>query len=872
MLVVPLAQAADAGIVGGKAAALGEMIRAGENVPDGFVITTEAHRQQTLPRDEINAAYNRLGAGAVAVRSSATAEDRPEASFAGQHDTFLDVTDIDSLLTAVAKCWDSVRTPRAVAYRETHDVDEPLMAVIVQRMVQASTAGVLFTADPVTGSRASMLVEATNGPGSGVVDGTAPVVRSVPAEDSPLRQAGERLQAIFAVPQDIEWAIDADGELWLLQSRPITTLFPAPPAHDGPLPRIYVEFGHVQGMLRPVTPMGMSTLQRMITGMLASLGVHAEIIDIGGRLYGDLSDLARHPSARKRLVKLMAVDFGPRAQAVMEHVLADPRFAPVQDAPALRADRSKSALGTAFRAVTGILRALTSPDAARLRVLDAVDRLRLSAPAPAGVTTLADRLAWVRADDPDDTLADDLTWPIVAGLLASAVPGELLKGIAATDEIQTVLGGMPHNVTIEMDLALWRLAQGAAAHRDLLLETPPADLAARCRDGSLPEIGLSEFLGTYGHRGPAEADLGVPRWSEDPAGLFAAIANYLRVTDMDQSPEARFASAAAAGEAALEHLARRVRRQRPIRGRLAVFLLRRARALSGLREYGKFAGLYRLSSVRKQLMLIGSDLVGLGVLSEAGDIMFLTLDEAEGAAGSGADQRALVAERRATYRAESRRRHVPVALLSDGTDVETTLPASVAGHSGQGDGHGSRWRGNSSQGAGWQGVGASPGRVTGRARIVHDPAVARIEPGDILVVSTTDPAWTPLFLTAGGLVSETGAVMAHGPTVAREYGIPAVISVPGATSLITEGELITVDGAAGTVIVAAAVVGAGDASAGTVGTGTGDAGTVGAGAGDAGAVGAGAGDAGAGDAGAGDAGAGDAGAGDAGAGGSVGGS
>ncbi|MBB2947589.1 pyruvate,water dikinase [Actinoplanes lutulentus] len=783
MLVVSLAQAADAGLVGGKAAALGEMIRAGENVPDGFVVTTDAHRQGTIPRDAIDAAYNELGGGAVAVRSSATAEDLPGASFAGQHDTFLDVTDIDNLLAAIAKCWDSVRTPRAVAYRETHDVDEPLMAVIVQRMVQASTAGVLFTADPVTGCRTSMLVEAANGPGTGVVDGTAPVVRSVPAETSPLRQAGERLQALFATPQDVEWAIDHAGEFWLLQSRPITTLFPAPPAHDGPLPRIYVEFGHVQGMLRPVTPMGMSSLQRMITGMLAALGVHAEVVDIGGRLYGDLSDLARSPSARKRLVKLMAVDFGPRAQAVMEHVLADPRFAPAPKAEKSKADRSKSALGTAFRAVTGILRALASPESARLRVLAAVERLRLSAPAPAGVTTLADRLAFVRADDPDDTIAGDLTWPIVAGLLAGAVPGELLKGIAAADEIQTVLGGMPYNVTIEMDLALWRLAQGAAAHRDLLLETPPTDLAARYLDGSLPEIGLSGFLENYGHRGPAEADLGVPRWSEDPAGLFAAIANYLRVTDMDQSPEARFASAAAAGEAALADLARRVRRQRPVRGRLAVFLLRRARALSGLREYGKFAGLYRLSSVRKQLMLIGSDLVGLGVLSVAGDIMFLTLDEAEAAVRSGADHRGLVDARRATYRAESRRRHVPVALLSDGTDVETTLPASVAGD-------------------GWQGVGASPGRVTGRARIVHDPAVARIEPGDILVVSTTDPAWTPLFLTAGGLVSETGAVMAHGPTVAREYGIPAVISVPGATSLITEGELITVDGAAGTVSVA----------------------------------------------------------------------
>ncbi|MEU8240911.1 PEP/pyruvate-binding domain-containing protein [Actinoplanes missouriensis] len=844
MLVVPLTQAVSRDLAGGKAAVLGELIRAGETVPDGFVVTTEAYRRGTIPRDEVAAAYARLGGGPVAVRSSATAEDLPGASFAGQHDTVLDVTDLDGVFAAIARCWESVRTPRAVAYREAHDLPEPAMAVLVQRMVTATTAGVLFTADPVTGCRTSMLAESAPGLGAAVVGGAVPVDRHVPAEGTPLHSLGRRLQERFASPQDAEWAVDAEGTLWLLQSRPITTLFPAPPPRDGQQPRIYVEFGHVQGMLRPVTPMGMSGLQQMIAAMMASLGVRAEIVDIGGRLYGDLSDLARHPSARKRLVKLMAVDFGPRAQAVMEHVLADPRFAP---APAPRHQQSQPALGTGLRAVTGILRALTSPAAARRRVLDAVDRLRLASAAPDTVTTTEDRLAFVRADLPDaggsagfagasggardsggasgsgaaDTsAADDLTWPIVAGLLAAALPAELLKGIATPAEIHTVLGGMPHNVTIEMDLALWRLARSAApAHRELLLTSSPADLAARHLRGDLPDIGLDAFLATYGHRGPAEADLGVPRWSEDPTGVFAAIANYLRVTDMDQTPDVRFARAAVAGETALRELSRRVRRRRPVRGTLAVFLLRRARALSGLREYGKFAGLYRLSAVRGQLLLIGSDLVDRGLLGEPSDVMFLTLDEAAEAVRAGADHRSLVADRRATHRAESRRRHVPAALLSDGTDVETLLARSTAGPPTPPDGEASHGAGPSPDAASLRGgdpsrdagslrgVGASPGRVTGPARIVNDPAQARIEPGDILVVSTTDPAWTPLFLTAGALVSETGAVMAHGPTVAREYGLPAVISVRDATTLITDGQLITVDGAAGTVIPAAAVPG-----------------------------------------------------------------
>jgi pyruvate,water dikinase len=602
-----------------------------------------------------------------------------------------------------------------------------------------------------------------------------------------LRAAGERIQAHFGTPQDIEWAIDGDGVLWLLQSRAITTLFPLPP--QTPDLRVYLEFGNVQGMLRPVTPMGMSTLKKVVAAMVASLGMRVEIVDIGGRLYGDLTDMARRPSTRKRLVRMMAVDFGPRAQAVMEHVLEDSRFAPA--AATSRSRPTNASLSMAVRALRGILRALARPDAARARLLEAVERLRRTSEPPENLRTnlrrpadrpaspedrrtLAGRLAFVR-DDGDGSGADDITWAIVAGMLASALPAQLLKGVATAGEIHAVLRGVPHNVTIEMDLALWRLASAAGKHRDLLTETPPAELAARYLAGTLADIGLDAFLSRYGHRGAAEADVGVPRWAEDPAPVFAVIANYLRITDPDQAPDRRFALAATQATAALEELAVRARRRRPVRGRLAVFLLRRARMLAGLREAGKFAGLYRLNAVREQLLVLGSSL-----FADAGDIMFLTLDEVEAAIG-GADHRELIAARKAVHRRELRRRRVPVAILSDGTDVEATLPAA-----------------DDADGV-LKGVGAAAGRVTGPARVIDDPAAAYIEPGEILVAATTDPGWTPLFLTAAALVTETGAIMAHGPTVAREYGIPAVISVPGATVRIATGQIITVDGAAGTV-------------------------------------------------------------------------
>lgn len=779
-------------LVGGKAAGLAALIRLGERVPDGFCVTTEAHRRGEVPRAEVLAAYERLGGGPVAVRSSATAEDLPDASFAGQHDTFLAVEGADDLLAAILACWGSLHTERASAYRDAAGVahDTVRMAVVVQRMVDAEVSGVLFTANPLTGSRSESVVDAAAGLGAALVHGAVAADHYVLDATDPeergclalarlkeLREAGELLQRQLGAPQDIEWAYDRDGTLWLLQSRPITTLFPMPPASEQPGPRLYVEFGHVQGMLQPVTPMGMATLKALLAGILAAFGMRVEIVDIGGRLYGDLTDAMRDPSTRQRLVRLMAVDFGPRAQAVVEYLLNDPRFAPRQDARR----RNGAALAGGAKAAAGILGALARPAAARARVFGTMERLRqqpvVDPSAAAQLLVLLEE-----AKQPNAGL-EAITWPVVAGLLVTAALPPLLKGIASDDEIRTVLGGMPHNVTIEMDLALWQVARDARPHRELLQRTSPDELAAAYLAGGLPELGLTAFLDAYGHRCAAEVDVGVPRWSEDPAPLFAILANYLRVTDPEHAPDRRFERAAARAEAKLAELVRRARRERPVRGRLAGFFLRRARELAGLREAGKFAGLYSLRDRRRRLLIIGADLQAKWLLERADDVMFLTLPELRTAVDCGDDLRPTVAGRQSQYARQRRRRTVPVALLDDGTDVETLLPTRTP------------------DGRTLTGVGAGAGRVSGRARVVREPAGAYIEPGEILVAPTSDPGWTPLFLTAGGLITETGSPMAHGPTVAREYGIPAVICVPAATERIRTGQVITIDGAAGTVTI-----------------------------------------------------------------------
>ena len=792
------------GLVGGKAANLGEMAAAGERVPPGFCVTTAASVSGTVPADAITEAYVRMGEGPVAVRSSATAEDLPDASFAGQQDTYLNVEGADAVADAVQRCWASLDNDRAVAYREANGIprSEVQMAVVVQRMVDAETAGVLFTADPVAGTRTRTVVEAARGLGTAVVDGASDTDHyDVDEGEAPhagggcldaaqlteLAAAGRRLAEHFGAPQDVEWAYDAEGVLWLVQSRPITTLFPLPPQDLPDLPRVYLEAGNMQGMLRPFTPMGMSMLEEVWVRWSAGAGVAVDpadslMVGIGNRLYLDLSSFVRSRATRSRMVESMAL-YGPRVSAAMARTVADPRFAPRPGAPF----PIRPVLGLAVNLLpsfgAGMGWALARPDRARTSAYEAVEGLRRLT-GPGSGTSASDRLSWTTGPAFDAMLGTALgtvIGPVFAGILAGTLPAVLLKGVATQDECDTVLGGMPHNVTTEMNLALWRMAERAAEHRTLFADTPPGELAARFRRGKLPEIGIAEFLRLYGHRAAGEVDIGLPRWRDDPAPVFAAIANYLRLEDPEQAPDRRFARAATEAQEMLTALSARAVRARPVRGRIARFLMRRSRALTGMREYAKFAWLVPYAEMRDQLLLAGESLAADGVLAEPADIMFLSLDEARAAAADGADRLDLVARRRRDYAREMRRGSVPGLLLSDGTDVEATLPPPEAP-----DG-------------GFAGTPASGGQVEGRARVITDPAGAHIEPGEILVAPTTDPGWTPLFMTAAGLVSDTGSPIAHGPTVAREYGIPAVIAVPDATGQIRTGDLLRIDGTAGTV-------------------------------------------------------------------------
>jgi phosphohistidine swiveling domain-containing protein len=321
------------------------------------------------------------------------------------------------------------------------------------------------------------------------------------------------------------------------------------------------------------------------------------------------------------------------------------------------------------------------------------------------------------------------------------------------------------------------------------MQTSPEDLATSYGTGALPGVaqaGVRRFLEGYGHRAVAEIDLGMPRWSEKPDHILGMISNYLRVEDPGQAPDRQFARAADHAEARIRSLVERAGATSRWRARLVGLSLRRARQLSGLRELPKFYIVLVLAEMHRQLAKVGAEMAGAGTIAAADDVFFLHFDEVR-VGLSGADLKSIVKDRRRLYDVELRRRRIPRLLLSDGTDVEAAMIAKAA------------LTAKSVAPDGLAGTPASAGTATGRARVILDPVGAKLEPGEILVAPSTDPGWTPLFMTAGALVMEMGGVISHGAVVAREYGIPAVVGVPDATTRLHTGQTVTVDGAAGTV-------------------------------------------------------------------------
>ncbi len=841
-------------VVGGKGAYLGELSRIeGVRVPSGFCVTTDAFRRimagapsiddrlgrlsrlnpderesiRTLSAeirraiekipipDDVAAAVTSAIAqfgerAAYAVRSSATAEDLPTASFAGQQDTYLNVVGPAEILQHVSRCWASLFTERAVTYRLRNGFGHRKlhMAVVVQQMVFPQAAGILFTADPVTGNRKVASMEASFGLGEGLVSGLVNadvyevrdgevVAKAVAAKQlaihaSPaggteeqtieperqeqpaltdaqvvrLAQLGRRIEAHFGCPQDIEWCL-VDDDFQIVQSRPITTLFPIPAAGDGEN-HVYVSVGHGQMMTDPMKPLGLSVWQ---------LTTPRPMNEAGGRLFVDVTRALGSPTSRAGLLEVMGKS-DPLIRDALETILdrgdfipslpdEGPVGAPAGDAPApIETDPAIVAelIGRTQASIATLKRDIRTKVGSVLLdfILEDIQELKriLFDPQSHQVFMSAMEAAW---------------W----------LNEQLQAWLGEKNAADTLTQSVPHNVTSEMGLALLDVADVIRPHPEVVAflqhveDESFLDELVKLAGGREARDAILAWLDKYGMRCVGEIDITRPRWSERPTTLVPVILGNIKNFEPGAGKRRFEQGRQEAWEKEQELLERlRALPAGERKAEEAKRMIDRVRTFIGYREYPKYGMVSRYFVYKQALLEEAERLVQAHVLHVKEDIFYLRFEELQDVVRMNQVDDQLIRERKEAFRSYQALTP-PRVLTSDGEGIagayrRDDLPAGAL-----------------------VGLPVSAGTVEGRARVILDMAEADLEPGDILVTAYTDPSWTPLFVTIKGLVTEVGGVMTHGAVIAREYGLPAVVGVEHATRLIQDGQRIRLHGTDG---------------------------------------------------------------------------
>ena len=867
VLLIEQIAATQLGSFGGKAAQLAELSRIeGVRVPPGFCVSTDAFWMAVAAtpslgdgidelsrcnpddrdalrtlcatiRGQIEAALLPTGLGesvtrliaaggeaaAWAVRSSATAEDLPAASFAGQYDTYLNVIGVPAVLRHISRCWASLFSERAVMYRARTGVGHLAagMAVIVQRLLDPQSAGVLFTADPVTSNRTVACVEAVFGLGEALVSGRIEpdtyrvrhstvistsigskpfAVRAaadggtaeVPVPDCRRRQPvltdeqivqlvelGRRIEARLGAPQDIEWCL-VDGLFHVVQSRPITTLFPIPAAADDEY-HVYVSVGHGQMMTDAMRPLGISVWRHT-----ALIPMH----EAGGRLFVDVT--ARLASPTTRALTLDVFGRGdPLMRDALETVLSRDGALPAA-ADAAPAGPPSATPPPEIETDPSIVADLIAHSRA------SIDALRREIRGRSG-TALIDFIIGDFAElkrilsDPRSHQA------IMAGMTALQWLNEQLETwLGEKGAGDTLMQSVPGNVTSEMGRALLDVADTIRGHPEVVALLEHAgddgflDELTRAAGGLEAREAIRAFLETYGMRCVGEIDITRPRWSEHPLALVPLILGNVRNFEPGAAQRQFEQGLREAGKRERD-LLRRLRAQPGGAGKATETkrMIDRLRTFIGYREYPKYAIVSRHFVYKRALLEEADRLVRRGVLRDREDIFFLSLEELGDVSRTGRLDEKLIALRREEFVSQHALRP-PRVLTSEGEALEgayqrADVPAGVLA-----------------------GVAVSAGVVEGRARVVHDIAQADLVPGDILVTVSTDRSWSPAFVAISGIVTEVGGLMTHGAVIAREYGVPAVVGVAQATRLIRDGQAIRVHGTEGYVELLSSAEDAGD--------------------------------------------------------------
>ncbi|HVU55409.1 MAG TPA: phosphoenolpyruvate synthase [Puia sp.] len=821
--------------VGGKGANLGELFSIGGiQAPDGFCVTTKAYKATIGNSRELNSLLDELthlkaedrvrigetGAtiralieripipkniadevadhianfgehNAFAVRSSATAEDLPTASFAGQQDSYLNIIGKEAILQHISRCWASLFTDRAIVYRMQNGFDhhKVYLAVVVQQMIAPRAAGILFTADPITSNRKMLSIDASFGLGDALVSGlvnadlykvhSGKIIekriaverqnRQVLTDEQILRleHIGRKIEGHFGQPQDIEWCL-ADDDFYIVQSRPITTLYPVPEATDTKN-HVYVSVGHQQMMTDAMKPLGISIWQLMAA---------TPMFKAGGRLFVDVTQNLSTPVGRETLLDVMG-KHDPLMKDALMTILGRKNF--IEEQMPAKNEKAAPPPGppAPFEQDPAIVDELIGRSQA------SIEELRQNIQTRSG-PDLFDFMAEAIRESKKITFDPRSFQVFMAAINASVWINDKMKEWLGEKNAADILSqSVPNNITSKMGLELLDVADVIRPYPeviDYLQRTKSEsflDELAAFDGGEKARDAIQAYLHKYGMRCAGEIDITKPRWSEKPTTLIPLILGNIK----NFEPGAGRRKFGQGRQEAWEKEQALLHRLKQLpdgeeKAKETKRMIDTVRNFIGYREYPKYGIVSRSFIYKKALLKEAERLVQAKVIAEKEDLYYLTFEEFREAVRTHQLDHRLIRRRKDEYRSFEKLTP-PRVITSDGEIVT-----------------GEYKRENFPAGA-LVGLAVSSGVIEGRARVILHMEDAGLEEGDILVTVFTDPSWTPLFVSIKGLVTEVGGLMTHGAVIAREYGLPAVIGVENATRLIKDGQTIRVNGTDG---------------------------------------------------------------------------
>jgi rifampicin phosphotransferase len=849
-------------LVGGKGLHLGELSKIqGIQVPEGFCVTTVGYQKAIEQNETYHALLNRLTMlkvedrdqigeisrkirqiimegeipsdvvkavthylslfgeeHAYAVRSSATAEDLPHASFAGQQDTYLNIIGKDAILQHISKCWASLFTDRAVIYRMQNGFDHShvYLSVIVQRMVFPQASGILFTADPITSNRKLLSIDASYGLGEALVSGLVSAdcykvqegeivdkriatknlaiygrqeggteTRQIDPDQQKtqtltekqilqLARMGRQIEAYFGCPQDIEWCL-VDDTFYIVQSRPITTLYPIPEVNDQEN-HVYVSVGHQQMMTDPMKPLGLSFFLLMTP---------APMRKAGGRLFVDVTKMLASPDSRQTILDTLGQS-DPLIKDALMTVIERGDF--IQSSPNDKNEQNPGKSNTVMSSLGFQEQFENDPTI----VSDLIKRSQRS------IEEVKHNIQTKSGSDLFDFIREDIQQlkkilfdPQNIGVITAAMNASkwinenMNMWLGEKNVADTLSQSVPHNITSEMGLALMDVADVIRPYPEVIdflqhvKEDNFLDELVQFEGGQETQDAIYAYLTKYGMRCAGEIDITKTRWSEKPMTLVPTILGNIK----NFEPNAGNRKFEQGRQEALEKEQELLERLKQLpdgeqKAKETKQMIDLIRNFSGYREYPKYGMINRYFVYKQALLKEAEQLVLAGVIHRKEDIYYLTFEELHEVVRTNKVDYEIISKRKDDYKFFEKLTP-PRVITSDGEIIageykRENLPANAI-----------------------VGLPVSSGVIEGRARVILNMEDADLEEGDILVTSFTDPGWTPLFVSIKGLVTEVGGLMTHGAVIAREYGLPAVVGVENATSLIKDGQRIRVHGTEG---------------------------------------------------------------------------